>query len=162
MLSLLLATLTATTPYDCSKFEPFRPIDTLKADITVHRLPDDLICETTLNVELKDIRGREADWYWCDKSALSLVCQTDSKQKAVTLSIRPAMVIRGWAARDALDAHMHVFLVPENDESKLQDTFTQSLGFDLTQRELILNGASGGRGSASEEDSFYVRVHLHK
>jgi hypothetical protein len=164
MLSILLSSLLAgATPYDCSKFKPFPPLAILRAEISVHRLqprPDELVCQGMLPVYLKDIRGREADWYFCDHSALTLKCETDYLSKPATMEIRPAMVIRGWNSRDVLDAHMHIFLLPENDESRLLDTFAQALGFDLGQREMILNGASGGRAPAADQDSFYVRVHF--
>jgi hypothetical protein len=166
--------------YDCAGFQPFKPIDTLKADVTVYRFnkyipgqgnksvdeADEVVCEskTPVVVQVKDIRGREADWYYCDKPAPEnyLVCDTEYKAKPAKIAVKPAMVIRSWKPQDALDTHMHVNLIPENDESRILDNFTQALGSDLAQRDLTLNGSAGGRGPNSDQDYYYVRVRLHK
>lgn len=166
--------------YDCSGFKPFKPVDSLKADVSVYRLnkyipgqgngpvdeADEFVCESKIPVvvQVKDIRGREADWYYCDKPAPEnyLICDTEYKAKPAKIAIRPAMVIRSWTPRDALDAHMHVNLIPEDDESRILDNFTQFLGFDLAQRDLTLNGSAGGRGPNSDQDYYYVRVRFYK
>ena len=166
--------------YDCSGFKPFKPIDILKADVTVYRfnkyipgkgnLPvdeaEEVVCQskTPIVVAVKDIRGRAADWYYCDKPQPEnyLICDTEYKGKPAKIAVKPAMVIREWKPSDALDTHMHVNLIPENDEARFLDNFTQALGFDLKQRDLTLNGSSGGRGPNSDQDYYYVRVHFHK
>lgn len=174
------STFAESTQYDCRGFKPFIPIDSLKADVTVYRFnkfipgqgntpvdeADEVVCTSKipLIVQVKDIRGREADWYFCDKPTPDnyIICDTEYKAKPAKIAVRPAMVIRSWKPQDALDTHMHVNLIPEADESQILDTFTQSLGFDLSQRDLILNGSSGGRGPNSDQDYYYVRVHFHK
>lgn len=174
------ASLGESSQYDCSGFKPFVAIDDLKADVTVSKLNEyipgqenlpideanQLVCESkdTVIVPVKDIRGREADWYYCDKPSPKnyIVCDTKYKGKPAKIAVKPAMVIRHWKPKDALDTHVHVNLVPEDDETRILDTFTQSLEFDLSQRDLTLNGSSGGRGPHSDQDYFYVRVHFHK
>lgn len=165
---------------DCGKFKPFIPVDRLKADVTIFRLNkyvpgggnipvdemDEVICSSRMPVvvDLKDIRGRETDWYYCDKPKPEnfLCCDTEYKGKPAKICAKPAMVIRKWNPSDALDTHMHVNLIPESDESRLLDTFTQSLGFDLTQRMLTLNGSSGGRAPNADQDYYYVRVRIYR
>lgn len=174
------SSLAANSQYDCSGFKPFKPIDALKADVTISKLNkyvpgqgnspvaenDQMICESKkpVVIPVKDIRGREADWYYCDKPAPEnyLICETEYKARSAKLIVVPHMVIRHWKPQDALDTNMHMNLIPEGDDSRALDTFTQSLGFDLSQREIILNGSSGGRGSHSDQDAYYVRVHFHK
>lgn len=173
-------TFAESSQQDCTKFRPFKPIDTLKADVAVYRFnkyipgqgnipvdeADEVVCESKipLVIEVKDIRGLETDWYYCDKPAPEnyLVCDTEYKAKPAKIAVKPAMVIRNWKPQDALDTHMHVNLVPENDESRILDNFTQALQFDLTQRDITLNGSAGGRGPKSDQDYYYVRVRLHK
>ncbi len=149
----------------------------MRADVAVYRLSkhipgqgnlpvDELVCEskTPLTIPLKDIRGREAEWYFCDRPNPEnyLVCDTEYKTKPAKIAVKPAMVIRKWSPTDALDTHMHVNLIPENDESKFLDNFTQSLGFDLSQRNTTLSGSAGGRGPNSDQDYFYVRVRFYQ
>lgn len=166
--------------YDCDGFKPFRPIDTLKAEVTVSRLgkfvrnngktsvekTDETICKskTPLVVPVKDIRGLEADWYYCDKPSPEnyLVCETECKGMPAKIAVKPAMVIRKWNPKDALDTHMHVYLIPENDESKILDNFSRALRFDLTQREITLNTSSGGQGPNSDQDRYFVELRFYK
>jgi|GEM_PF-5587702 len=166
--------------FDCSGFVPFKPIERLKADVKVYRLhkyiPDqgtvpvdeteELVCSSNepLVVEVKDIRGREKEWFFCNITSEQnfISCPTEYKSKPAMIIVRPAMVIRSWKPSDALDSHMHVYLLPEGDESRLLDNFTQSLGFDLNQREITLSGSAGGKAPNSDQDYFYVRVRVYK
>ena len=131
---LVFLSLTATAEtYDCSQFKPFVPIDTLKADISIYRLNkfvsdgnnepvEEEVCSTKAPVVVlvKDIRGKEADWYYCDKPAAEnfISCDAEYKGKPAKIYVKPAMVIRRWKPADALDTHMHVNLLPENDDKK--------------------------------------------
>jgi hypothetical protein len=83
---LLILGLLVSIPapaHDCAGFKPFVPIDTIKADIKVYRLDDEVSCTTSVpqQVPVLDIRGREADWYYCDKSAVMFQCETVYKGK---------------------------------------------------------------------------------
>lgn len=171
---------TKSPEFDCSGFVPFEPIESLRADVKVYRLrkyiPDqgtvpvdeaeELVCSTNtpLVVDVKDIRGREKEWYFCNITSEQnfISCPTEYKSKPAKIIVRPAMVIRSWKPSDALDSHMHVYLLPEGDESRLLDNFTQSLSFDLNQREITLSGSSGGKAPNSDQDYFYVRVRIYK
>ena len=170
----------SSSDYDCSHFKPFTPIETLNADVAVYRFnkyipgqgnspvdeADEVVCEskTPVVVEVKDIRGREGDWYYCDipKPKNFIICDTEYRAKPAKIAVKPSMIIRTWKPQAALDTNMHVNLIPEGDESQILDNFTQSLGFDLSQREITLNGSAGGRGPNSDQDYYYVRVRFHK
>lgn len=163
----------SSQPHDCKNFKEFVPLDILNAEVTVVRLfklsqdgnglpVEEEVCKTTLplSIPVKDIREKEADWYYCDvpNPTAILTCDTSYKGKAAQLEIKPAVVIRKAKPSDAIDIHMHVTLTPENDLSRQLDTFTQWLGYDLSIREMILNGGAGGRGVNADQDYHYVRV----
>ena len=154
--------------YDCSKFEPFTPLEMIKADVTVVRVaPNDAeVCKTTspLFIPLKDVRGKEADWYYCDQpeSTEIFTCDVTYKGQPAQLRIQPATVIRQWKPTDALDVHVHTYLVPENDWDRHHDNFTQVLQHDLSLREFTLNGSAGGRGPKADHENYYVRVKFYR
>ena len=163
----------SSQPYDCKNFKEFVPLDILNAEVTVVRLfklsqdgsglpVEEEICKTTvpLSIPVKDIREKEADWYYCDtpNPTAILTCDTSYKGKIAKLEIKPAVVIRKAKPNDAIDIHMHVTLTPENDLSRQLDSFSQWLVYDLGIREMTLNGGTGGHGANADQDYHYVRV----
>ena len=174
---LLLLLISSALAYDCSKFQPFTPLEMLKADVNVYRFfkikpdgtgeeVDEEICSSSqpLLIPLKDIRGREADWYYCNKHEPTeyLICDVSYKALPAKLHIRPAMVIRQWKPTDALDTHIHVYLEPEGDSSRYLDNFTQAISYELSLRNITLNGGAGGRGPKADQDYYYVRLKFYR
>lgn len=166
--SLLILSSFAQQPYDCSKFEPFTPIETLKADVIVHQLAplEKEVCKssTPLLIPVKDIRGREADWYYCNQTEITeyLTCDVIYKNKPAQIYIKPAIVIRQWQPTDALDTHIHTYLVPEGNWDQYHDNFSRMIHNDLSLREVTLEGSAGGRGPKADQESYFVRVKFYR
>lgn len=175
MIAILFTLFTSVSfaqqqPYDCSHFEPFTPLEILKADVIVYRLgkiqDDEEVCKTTspLLIPVKDIRGREADWYYCNQHQPTefLACDVTYKNQPAKIQIKPAMVIRHWKPSDALDVHLHTYLIPHNDWDQHHDNFTRVLYSDLNLRELTLNGSYGGRGPSADQENYFVSVRFYR
>lgn len=159
---------TVANAYDCTQFEPLTPLEIIQADVTVIRVVpnEDEVCKTIspLLIPLKDIRGRESDWYYCNQREPieTLTCDVTYKNLPAQIRIQPAMVIRRWKPTDALDIHIHTYLIPEGDWDRRHDNFTQVLQHDLSLREFTLNSSSGGRGPKADQELYYIRVKFYR
>ena len=163
-----------TQSYDCSKVPPFTPFEQQNVKVYVGRFSWDKnsgqpienvedVCLKTGVINAYDVRGGEADAFYCLKPQAQEVftCATTLNGKLAEIAVMPVTWIRNWKPSDMREYHFHAYVMDQANSDVYQEAFARTLSFNLTKEYVITEGAiKNGPGEA--QDGFFIRVEFQK
>lgn len=173
-LSLIVFPISLLGATDCRSVAPFTPFEEQSVKVSVGRFfwttvdgeavqNFEDVCARTGTISAYDVRGREADAYYCLKPAAQEVfsCATTLNGRAAEVAVLPATWIRTWTPSDVREYRFHAYVMDLADSQNYLDVFSRTLSTRLTKDDVITEGAiKNGPGEA--RDGYFIRLEFVK
>lgn len=160
--------------YDCQNALPFTAFEQQSVKIFVGRfywstengVPVEQVedvCIKTGTISAYDVRGRETDAYYCLKPQAHEIfsCATTLNGETAEIAVLPVTWIRSWNPSDVREYRFHAYVMDVNHPDIYMDVFSRTLSLNLTQDNIITEGAIKN-GPGDSRDGFFIRVEFLK